>query len=54
MIVKNQTAIKLLMLYVYSPEKLSTKEKSDLIDRYALLQGITQDEVETYLEPYKL
>lgn len=54
MIVKNQTAIKLLMLYVYSPETLSTKEKSDLIDRYALLQGITQEEVEPYLEPYKL
>lgn len=54
MIVKNQTAIKLLLLYVYSCETLSTKEKADLIDRFALLQGINQNEVEPYLEPYKL
>lgn len=54
MIVKNQTAIKLLLLYIYSSETLSANEKDDLIDRYSLLQGINQDEVEPYLEPYKL
>ncbi len=54
MIVKNQTAIKLLLLYVYSSDILSVKEKTDLIDRYALLQGINPNEVELYLEPYKL
>lgn len=54
MIVKNQTAIKLLLLYVYSSKTLSTKEEADLIDRYALLQGIDQNEVEPHLEPYKL
>ncbi len=54
MIVKNQTAIKLLLLYIYNPEELTIKERADLVDRYALLQGITQEEVEPYLEPYKL
>lgn len=54
MIVKNQTAIKLLLLYVYNSNTLSVKEKADLIDRYALLQGINPNEVELYLEPYKL
>lgn len=50
MIVKNHTAVKLLLLYVYDPSVLSDKEKNDLFDRYALLQGILPDDVETYLE----
>lgn len=54
MIVKNQTAVKLLLLYVYDHETLNLKEKTDLMDRYALLQGVNLDEVEPYLEQYKL
>ncbi|NCB03022.1 MAG: hypothetical protein EOM67_12770 [Spirochaetia bacterium] len=54
MIVKNQTAVKLLLLYVYDQDSLSIREKNDLIDRYALLQGINLDEVEPYLEQYNL
>jgi DNA sulfur modification protein DndB len=54
MIVKNQTAIKLLLLYVYDHETLSVREKTDLIDRYALLLGINQDDVEPHIEQYKL
>ena len=54
MIVKNQTAVKLLLLYVYDPSVLTIKEKKDLIDRYALLQGIPQNAVEEYLEQFRL
>lgn len=54
MIIKNQTAIKLLLLYVYDHETLSVREKTDLIDRYALLLGINQDDVEPHIEQYKL
>lgn len=54
MIVKNQTAVKLLLLYMYNPSLLTQREKADLFDRYALLQGITQDDVEGYLEPFRL
>lgn len=54
MIVKNQTAIKLILLYIYNSETLNAKEKVDLIDRYALILGITQDEVESHLDNYRL
>lgn len=54
MIVKNQTAVKLLLLYTYDPSILTPKEKNDLFDRYALLQGILPNEVEAYLEQFRL
>ncbi len=54
MIVKNQTAVKLLLLYVYDPSILTSREKADLFDRYALLQGITPNEVEEHLEQFRL
>lgn len=54
MIVKNQTAVKLLLLYVYDPLVLTEREKNDLFDRYALLQGISIDKVEEHLERFVL
>ena len=50
MIIKNQSLIKYIFLYVYNPNTLNPKEKQQLFAKYALVHNVSVIEAEEILE----
>ena len=52
MIVNNQILLKYLFVYIFNPDYLKEKDKSELYNRYALIKNIPHDQIKDEIDKY--